>query len=41
MYDLVSGQFFTNEGTGTFTAGPEVTNYNIYTIKQSHYFIGG
>ena len=24
MYDLVSGQFFTNQGTGTFTAGPEV-----------------
>lgn len=22
MYDLVSGQFFTNAGTGTFTAGP-------------------
>ena len=24
MYDLVSGQFFTNQGTGTFTAGPVV-----------------
>jgi len=24
MYDLVSGQFFTNAGTGTFTAGPEL-----------------
>jgi hypothetical protein len=26
MYDLVSGQFFTNQGTGTFTAGPVVLN---------------
>ena len=25
MYDLVSGQFFTNAGTGTFTAGADVT----------------
>ena len=24
MYDLVSGQFFTNAGTGTFVAGPEI-----------------
>ena len=24
MYDTVSGQFFTNAGTGTFTAGPEM-----------------
>lgn len=24
MYDLVSGQFYTNSGTGTFIAGPEV-----------------
>jgi hypothetical protein len=24
MYDKVSGQFFTNEGTGAFVAGPEV-----------------
>lgn len=24
MYDTVSGTFFTNQGTGTFTAGPEV-----------------
>ena len=24
MYDLVSGQFFTNAGTGTFTAGPDM-----------------
>lgn len=25
MYDLVSGQFFTNAGTGDFIAGPEIT----------------
>ncbi len=24
MYDTVSGQFFTNAGSGTFTAGPEI-----------------
>ena len=24
MYDLISGQFFTNQGTGDFVAGPEV-----------------
>jgi hypothetical protein len=24
MYDSISGQFFTNSGTGTFTAGPVV-----------------
>jgi hypothetical protein len=24
MYDMVSGQFFTNAGTGTFTAGPDM-----------------
>jgi hypothetical protein len=24
MYDTVSGQFFTNAGTGEFVAGPEV-----------------
>ena len=24
MYDMVSGQFFTNEGTGTFVAGPDM-----------------
>ncbi len=24
MYDVVSGRFFTNAGTGTFTAGPEI-----------------
>ena len=24
MYDLVRGQFFTNAGTGTFVAGPEM-----------------
>jgi len=30
MYDLVTDTFFTNQGTGTFTAGPEVgTVYNI------------
>jgi len=27
MYDKVSGNFFTNAGTGTFTAGPEVPHY--------------
>ena len=26
MYDTVSGQFFTNQGTGEFTAGPPVGN---------------
>jgi len=25
MYDMVSGNFFTNSGTGTFTAGPDTT----------------
>ncbi len=24
MYDMVSGQFFTSAGTGTFTAGPDM-----------------
>lgn len=32
MYDLVSGQFFTNSGTGTFTAGNPVSDpVEIYT----------
>lgn len=32
MYDLVSGQFFTNQGTGTFTAGDPVSDpVEIYT----------
>ena len=32
MYDLVSGQFFTNQGTGDFTAGNEVSDpVEIYT----------
>jgi hypothetical protein len=32
MYDLVSGQFFTNAGTGTFTAGDPVSDpVEIYT----------
>lgn len=32
MYDLVSGQFFTNQGTGTFTAGTPVSDpVEIYT----------
>lgn len=31
MYDLVSGQFFTNQGTGTFTAGNPVDDLEIYT----------
>jgi len=31
MYDLVSGQFFTNAGTGTFTAGATVNDIEIYT----------
>lgn len=32
MYDLVSGQFFTNQGTGTFTAGTAVSDpVEIYT----------
>ncbi|MBP5485204.1 MAG: hypothetical protein J6Y07_00640 [Alphaproteobacteria bacterium] len=29
MYDTMTGTFFTNSGTGTFIAGPEVSN-NIY-----------
>lgn len=42
MYDLVSGQFFTNQGTGTFTAGNPVsdpveiyTDGTVETIKDS------
>ena len=42
MYDLVSGQFFTNQGTGTFTAGNTVsdpveiyTDGTVETIKDS------
>ena len=32
MYDFVSGQFFTNQGTGTFTAGSTVSDpVEIYT----------
>lgn len=31
MYDLVSGQFFTNQGTGTFTAGNPVNDVEIHT----------
>ena len=33
MYDMVSGNFFTNDGTGTFTAGPDTTTMptNTYT----------
>jgi len=27
MYDLVSGTFFTNSGTGNFIAGPAVNTY--------------
>ena len=30
MYDLVSGNFFTNAGTGDFIAGPEINTNNIY-----------
>jgi len=34
MYDLVSNTFFTNQGMGSFTAGPEVSNYEkIQSIK--------
>ena len=32
LYDLVNKQFYTNQGTGTFTAGPELNKLNvIYT----------
>lgn len=31
MYDLVSGQFFTNQGTGVFIAGADVDDMGIYT----------
>ena len=31
MYDLVSGQFFTNQGSGDFTAGDPVNDLEIYT----------
>jgi len=31
MYDLVSGQFFTNQGTGDFVAGDPVNDLEIYT----------
>jgi hypothetical protein len=30
MYDTVSGQFFTNSGTGTFTAGDPINDLEIY-----------
>ena len=30
LYDTVNSQFYSNAGTGTFTAGPEVKNGGIY-----------
>ena len=46
MYDTVSGQFFTNQGTGTFVAGPEaiptpdtpmdiVSNNGVLKVRQN------
>ncbi len=36
MYDTVSGTFFTNAGTGTFTAGPAVNSCrNLFDISQT------
>lgn len=33
LYDLVSGSFFTNAGTGAFTAGPENIEYETTIVK--------
>lgn len=37
MYDTISGQFFTNAGTGTFIAGPE-KKYNIINVDNTDCF---
>lgn len=34
MYDIVSGQFFTNQGTGEFLTGPVVPQKKLYGLKQ-------
>ncbi|MBR6838038.1 MAG: hypothetical protein IKM94_00510, partial [Alphaproteobacteria bacterium] len=43
MYDTVSGAFFTNAGTGTFTAGPVVLDscrnlFDPNTVDVGHYY---
>ena len=34
MYDIVNRTFYTNAGTGTFTAGPELGDLSIIYANQ-------
>jgi len=34
LYDIVNKQFYTNQGTGTFTAGPELNKLNVIYTNQ-------
>lgn len=37
MWDLVEDKFYGNSGTGTFTVGPEIKNYDeIYEVKKAY-----
>jgi len=37
MWDLVEDKFYPNKGTGTFTVGPEIKNYDeIYEVKKAY-----
>jgi hypothetical protein len=36
MWDLVEDKFYPNKGTGTFTVGPEMKNYDeIYEVRKT------
>jgi hypothetical protein len=36
MWDLVEDKFYGNSGTGTFTVGPEIKNYDeIYEVRKT------
>lgn len=34
MYDMVNGSFYGNSGSGSFTAGPEVTFTQQYCVAK-------
>jgi len=37
MWDLVEDKFYPNKGTGSFTVGPEIKNYDeIYEVRRSN-----
>ncbi len=41
MYDTVTGQFFTNSGTGEFIAGPIIDSFGCVGVGLGYYGIGG